>query len=184
MSVTASGPTFDAAAFRRALGHVPTAVSVVTAVDEWGPVGMTVGTFTSISLDPPLVGFFADSGSATLARIRTAGRFCVNVLSDTQHSVCASFASRSGDRFAGIGLRPHPSGPPQLADSLAWIDCDVDSVAEVGDHAAVVGAVRGLETATVPVPRPLVFFRGKLCHLDRRTVPASGTWQLDHYADW
>src|SRR3546814_11657520 len=76
MTMTALRPAFDAATFRRALGHVPTSVAVVTATDAHGPVGMTVGSFTSISLDPPLVGFFADCGSSTLARVQAGGSFC------------------------------------------------------------------------------------------------------------
>ena len=68
--MTALRPAFDSVTFRRALGHVPTAVSVVTATDEQGHVGMTVGSFTSISLDPPLVGFFADTESTTLPASR------------------------------------------------------------------------------------------------------------------
>ena len=193
MTMTALRPAFDAATFRRALGHVPTSVAVVTAADAHGRVGMTVGSFTSISLDPPLVGFFADSGSSTLARVRAAGAFCVNVLTDSQNHLCRAFASRAEDRFAGIEVlagnpdtdelaAPHRPAP-HLAEAMAWVDCYVESVTEIGDHAIVVGRVSGLEVAPGN-PRPLVFFRGSLCHLDRRTLPSKGNWQRDHYAEW
>lgn len=183
MTATSLRPTFESATFRRALGHVPTAVSVVTATDDRGHIGMTVGSFTSISLDPPLVGFFANNDSDTLARIRDAGRFCVNVLSDRQNAACLGFASKSKDRFAGVDLVSNHPSPPRLAGCLAWIECSVDSVLELGDHAAVVGAVHELEVSKGTF-HPLVFFRGTLCSLDRRTLPSRGNWQLDHYADW
>src|SRR3546814_5443523 len=67
---------------------------------------MTVGSFTSISLDPPLVGFFADCGSSTLARVQAGGSFCVNVLTDSQHHLCGVFAARVEDRFEGIDIVP------------------------------------------------------------------------------
>lgn len=181
--MTALRPSFDSVTFRRALGHVPTAVSVVTATDEQGHVGMTVGSFTSISLEPPLVGFFADTESATLQRIRNAGSFCVNVLTDRQNHACMSFASKVADRFAGIDVLPGQHAAPRLAGSMAWIDCTVDCLVEFGDHVVIVGRVHELEVSSGN-HRPLVFFRGKLCNLDRRTVPSKGHWQLDHYADW
>jgi len=193
MTMSALRPAFDAATFRRALGHVPTSVAVVTASDAQGRVGMTVGSFTSISLDPPLVGFFADTGSATLARVQAAGAFCVNVLTDSQNQLCRTFASRAEDRFAGVDVLPASAATddlaaphraaPHLADAMAWVDCQVESVVEIGDHAVVVGRVSGLEVASGN-PRPLVFFRGSLCHLDRRTLPSKGNWQRDHYAEW
>ncbi|HEY9564942.1 MAG TPA: flavin reductase family protein, partial [Nocardioides sp.] len=172
---------------------VPTSVAVVTATDAHGPVGMTVGSFTSISLDPPLVGFFADCGSSTLARVQAGGSFCVNVLTDSQHHLCGVFAARVEDRFEGIDIvpahalsdefaAPHRAAP-HLAEAMAWVDCHIESVTEIGDHALVVGRVSGLEVAPGN-RRPLVFFRGSLCHLDRRTLPSKGNWQLDHYAEW
>lgn len=183
MTMTALRPTFDGATLRRALGHVPTAVSVVTACDQDGPVGMTVGSFTSISLDPPLVGFFVDAGSATAARVQSAGRFCVNVLTQDQHAICGSFASRVPDRFAGITHGRAENGAVRIDDAVAWIECDIEEVVTLGDHELVVGRVTTLEVPNRPV-RPLVFFRGTLCDLDRRTVPSRGDWQRDHYADW
>ena len=144
---------------------------------------MTVGSFASISLDPPLVGFFANAGSATVDRVQAAGHFCVNVLTENQHHQSAAFASRAADRFAGIEHARANNGAVRLAGALAWIECETDSVITVGDHILVVGRVTALEVSRTPA-RPLVFFRGKLCDLDRRTVPNRGDWQRDHYADW
>ncbi|XVU27727.1 flavin reductase family protein [Actinoplanes sp. CA-054009] len=169
--------------FREVLGHVPTSVAVVTTADGAGPVGMTVGSFTSISLDPPLVGFFADAGSATLTRVGAAGRFCVNVLTHAQHHLCRAFAGRAGDRFRGVEHSPGGNGAPRLSEAVARIECDVDSTVTVGDHVLVVGRVTALDVAR-PATRPLVFFRGTLCDLDRRTVPSRGVWQHEHYAEW
>ena len=144
---------------------------------------MTVGSFTSISLDPPLVGFFADTSSATLRRLRSAGHLTVNLLSDRQDDLCGVFARRSEDRFAGVPLVEGDHRSPRLAGALAWIDCEIESAIDIGDHAVVVGRVLGLEVPSAQ-HKPLVFFRGKLCQLDSRTVPSKGNWQRDHYAEW
>lgn len=181
MTMTIERPTFDPAMFRRALGHVPTSVCVVTTADEQGIAGMTVGSFTSISLEPPLVGFFVDSGSSTLTRLKNAGSFTVNLLNDNQQDVCYAFARPSEDRFDGIGLRDGGHRHPRLVDAVGWIECEIDSTAVIGDHDAVIGRVVELDVPALP-RSPLVFFRGKLCQLDARTIPHDGSWRRDHYA--
>lgn len=183
MSVTTLEPRFDPATFRRALGHVPTSVCVVTTTDEFGATGMTVGSFTSISLDPPLAGFFADSASSTLARIQGAGHFTVNLLNDAQAEMCQAFARKTGDKFEGVPVRPGDHPAPRLAEALGWIDCEVDSMVTMGDHEAVIGRVVEIDVPAT-LRRPLVFFRGAMCQLDARTVPSKGSWQRDHYAEW
>ncbi|MEQ1786597.1 MAG: flavin reductase family protein [Acidimicrobiales bacterium] len=140
-------PAFDAAKFRQVLGHFPTGVTVVTAAPDTGPVGLAVGSFASVSLDPPLVAFFPDKGSSSWPKIEAAGSFCVNILGEQQEEVCRRFASKGDDKFAGLGWRPAASGAPLLDGVLAWIDCDIDSVVEAGDHYCVMGG-------------PLLFFRG------------------------
>ena len=86
---------FDSKRFRQVLGHYPTGVTVVTAVDADGqPAGMAVGSFTSVSLDPPLVAFLPDKSSTSFPRIRRASSFCVNVLSAEQENVCRAFAAK------------------------------------------------------------------------------------------
>lgn len=183
MTLTSLNQQLDPTTFRRALGHVPTSVCVVTASTDEGPTGMTVGSFTSISLDPPLVGFFADSASSTVQRVRQAGRFTVNLLNDGQGSLCQAFARKGADRFAGVPLVPGDHPAPRLADALGWIDCEIDSVVTIGDHDAIVGRVVALEVPPL-AQRPLVFYRGTLCQLDARTVPGKGNWRRDHYAEW
>ncbi|HTF50334.1 MAG TPA: flavin reductase [Pseudonocardia sp.] len=155
----ASALTVDPAHFRRVLGHFPTGVVVITAVDAAGwPAGMAVGSFTSVSLDPPLVGFLPDRCSTSFPRIRTAASFCVNVLAADQREVCQRFASRGGDKFAGLDWAPTASGAPRLAGVAAWIDCGLVSVSEAGDHYFVLGRVRELDARVDATP--LVFHRG------------------------
>jgi flavin reductase (DIM6/NTAB) family NADH-FMN oxidoreductase RutF len=151
--------TVDAAHFRRVLGHFPTGVAVITAFDPAGhPAGLAVGSFTSVSLDPPLVGFLPDRSSTSFPRIRAAASFCVNVLAADQRELCQRFASRGGDKFAGLEWAQAPSGAPRLAGVAAWIDCDLASVTEAGDHYFVLGRVRELDADDDAAP--LVFHRG------------------------
>ncbi|MFD4829798.1 flavin reductase family protein [Streptomyces uncialis] len=167
-----------AADFRGVLGRVPTAVSVVTAQTSDGPVGVTVGTFASVSLDPPLVVFYCGLRSASGAAIVEAGRFCVNVLAEDQRRQCGAFASRGGDRFASCAWEPGANGAPRLDGCLAWIECDVESSFPVGDHLAVLGRVRGLSAA--PGDRnPLVFHRGRLTQLDKSFLRHAPTRPFD-----
>jgi flavin reductase (DIM6/NTAB) family NADH-FMN oxidoreductase RutF/DNA-binding IclR family transcriptional regulator len=149
---------FDPLTFRSALGHFPTGVAVITAVLDDAPVGMAVGSFTSVSLEPPLVAFLPDRGSTTFPRIRAAGSFCVNVLAGDQESVCRSFAAKGSDKYAGISWRPASSGAPVLDGAVAWIDCDIDTIHDAGDHFIVVGRVRELQAETDRTP--LLFFKG------------------------
>ncbi|MGI6873422.1 flavin reductase [Amycolatopsis sp. 3B14] len=151
--------SFDPRHFRRVLGNFPTGVVAVTAIDPQGePAGMAVGSFTSVSLDPPLVAFLPDKSSTSFPRIREAGRFCVNVLTHEQETVCRTFATRGADKFAALSWQPAPSGSPVLNGALAWIDCDLESVIEAGDHYIVLGRVRALEAPGTDLP--LVFFQG------------------------
>lgn len=154
-----SPAAIDSHTFRSVLGHFPTGVAAITAVGADGaPVGMAVGSFTSVSLDPPLVAFLPDRGSTTFPRIRQAGSFCVNVLAGDQESVCRSFAAKGSDKYAGISWRPAGSGAPMIDGAVAWIDCDIDTIHDAGDHFIVVGRVRELKAETDR--RPLLFFQG------------------------
>jgi 3-hydroxy-9,10-secoandrosta-1,3,5(10)-triene-9,17-dione monooxygenase reductase component len=149
---------FDEARFRQVLGHFTTGVTVVTASGPDGPVGLAVGSFASVSLDPPLVGFFPDRSSSSWPKIESSGHFCVNVLAEAQEDVCRRFASKGEEKFRGLGWHEASSGAPVLDGVLAWIDCDIESVTEAGDHWFVLGRVRDL--AVVHDGPPLLFFRG------------------------
>ena len=149
----------DPLQYRRVLGSYPTGVTVVTAIDADGaPAGMAVGSFTSVSLDPPLVAFLPDKSSTSFPKIRTASSFCVNVLAADQEELCRSFAKRGGDKFAGVKWFETESGAPRLDGVAAWIDCDFESITEAGDHYFVLGRVRDLDADAGK--QPLVFFQG------------------------
>jgi len=150
--------SIDSAEFRRILGHYPTGVCAVTANIDGAPVGMVVGSFTSVSLDPPLVAFFPDRKSTTWPKIEIAGRFCVNVLSHNQRAVCQALSSKAENKFEGVAHRTSDFGPPIIEDSVAWIDCDLDAVHEAGDHFIVIGRVRSLDVANAG--NPLLFLKG------------------------
>ncbi|MCW2363718.1 MULTISPECIES: flavin reductase family protein [Sphingobium] len=145
--------------FRDVLGSYPTGVCVITSNNADGQRwGLAVGTFSSISLDPPLVGFLPDKRSGSWANIATTGRFCVNVLGNAQLETCRRFASRHDDKFEGMAHGTSPGGLPILDGALAWIECAIEKVVELGDHLLVVGAVQAMERA--PEGSPLIFYRG------------------------
>ena len=145
--------------FRDVLSCYPTGVCVVTALTGEGEkLALVVGSFTSISLDPPLVGFFPDKRSTTWPRIAETGRFCVNVLSSHQDELSGRFTARNEDRFAELSHDNSPAGLPLLHETVAWIDCRIDQVLEVGDHWLVVGAVEALGPGEDR--EPLMFYRG------------------------
>lgn len=150
--------TIDSATFRKVLGHYPTGICIVTAIDDGAPVGMVVGSFTSVSLDPPLVAFFPQRGSSSWPRVEAAGRFCVNVLAGDQLALCQGFAKGGAEKFSRISHRLSSNGSPIIDDVLAWIDCDVHQVHEAGDHFIALGHVRELEVEKPGTP--LLFFRG------------------------
>jgi 3-hydroxy-9,10-secoandrosta-1,3,5(10)-triene-9,17-dione monooxygenase reductase component len=159
VSADQSAPPIDSARYRQVLGHFPTGVTVITAAGPDGPVGLSVGSFCSVSLDPPLVAFFAGRSSTSFPGIQAAGHYCVNVLADDQEEEARVFAGKSADKFAGIGWRPSvATGAPVLHDVLAWIDCRIERVDEAGDHVIVLGRVLDLEIGHEG--GPLVFFRG------------------------
>lgn len=158
-----SPSSFDSKHFRSVLGHFPTGVTIVTGLHEGRPAGFTIGSFTSISLDPPLVGFFAVTSSDTWAAISGHGAFCVNVLRDSQSELCWRFAKTGvdDDRFDHIDWRPSSTGCPIIAGVGAWIDCRVAQTIELGDHYLVVGEVVDLDHHTTEHV-PLVFYKGAL----------------------
>jgi len=165
----------DPGHFRAVLGHFPTGVAVVTGLDADGaPAGMAVGSFSSVSLDPPLVAFMPDRSSTSWPKFRDSGSFCVNILGADQENVCRTFASRGGDKFAELSWRSAGSGAPILDGVLAWIDCDTDVVHEAGDHYIVIGRVRALEIGTPALP--LVFFQGGYGRFSSLSLAA---WESD-----
>lgn len=153
-------PSSGPAHFRAVLGHYPTGIAVITAIPTGGePVGMTVGTFMSVSLEPALVSFMADRSSVSFPRIRTAPSFCVNVLAEDQLAVCRAFAVRKRHKFTGLRWTPTTSGAPRLDGVAAWVEATIESVHAAGDHYVVLGRVRDLNAD--PTRRPLLFLNGE-----------------------
>ncbi len=155
---------------REALAHVPTSVVVVTTMDGTEPVGSTIGSLVSVSLDPPLVAYFAMKTSSTLRAVRRARAFSVNVLAGGQDELARAFARSREERFRSVAWTRGPGGMPHLDGALMALDCHLEEVLTVGDHEMVVGRVIGL-TAARPSLEPLVFARGTLRGLDPEARP-------------
>ncbi|MFB9891789.1 flavin reductase family protein [Planobispora takensis] len=154
------GSAVDGNRFRSVLGHFATGVVAITAIDpETGePCGLAANSFTSVSLDPPLVAFCVAHTSTSWPRVRAAATLTVNVLAEHQQPVCAALASRGGDKFADLDWAASPCGNPVIGGTLAWIDCSVEAEYPAGDHVIVVARVHQLD---IQGDRgPLVFFRG------------------------
>lgn len=151
--------------FREVLGRYASGVTVVTTVSGGEPTGLTCQSFTSVSLDPPLVAFLPTRSSRAFAAIRRTGRFCVNFLAADQSDLSDRMAATSGDKFDGVAWTPTAeTGSPVLDGALGHVDCTVHAVHEAGDHYIVVGEVVGLEAGVDG--SPLLFHRGRYRTLD------------------
>ena len=152
---------FDSQRFRQVLGQVPTSVVVVTGFDSNGtPLGITIGSFVSVSLEPPLVGFLPGTSSRTWAAIAETGKFAINVLAADQAELCWRFAKESDDRFAGVDWAPSSNGCPALAGAIVAVDCDLESNGIHGDHHFAVGRVTNLDA--LRDASAMAFYRGKV----------------------
>jgi flavin reductase (DIM6/NTAB) family NADH-FMN oxidoreductase RutF len=148
----------EPAEMRRVLGQFATGVTIVTGSHEGEPVGFACQSFTSVSLDPPLVLFCPAHTSRSWPLIRAGGVFTVNVLAEDQLELCKAFATSGGDKFEGTAWHDTPWGPC-LDDVLATVHCEIDAVHAAGDHDVVIGHVRQLITHREA--GPLLFFRGQ-----------------------
>lgn len=150
----------DADGFRRALAVHAAGVVIITAQSDGIPVGLTATSFSSVSLDPPLVSFYVDQSSTTWPWLRDADHFAVNVLASDQADLAARFARKDIDRFAEpTRWRPGPLGAPLLQDVSAHLVCLPHETVDVGDHILVVGLVA---EARVHSPgRPLIYHQGR-----------------------
>lgn len=158
MSHSATAPV-DPHVFREVMGHYPTGVVVVTGRDSEGDIlAMVVGTFNSVSLDPPLVSFMPMMTSRTFARMRECSSLCINILGGEQEDIVLTIAQRWENKLDGIDWFPSPSGDPVLSESIAWIDTTIWNTVEAGDHWIVLCRVNDMAVAN-PVS-PLIFFQG------------------------
>jgi flavin reductase (DIM6/NTAB) family NADH-FMN oxidoreductase RutF len=149
----------DQTEFRRALGQFATGVTIITAMSEGEPAGVAANSFTSVSLDPPLVLFCVARTSTTWPRIEQARKFAVNILGEHQEELSRLFATRGADRFGDSQWHVGVGGSPVLHDTLAYLDCDFWAEYDGGDHIIVVGRV--LDLGVTHDAGPLLFFRGE-----------------------
>ncbi|MGD7002630.1 flavin reductase family protein [Corynebacterium halotolerans] len=151
--------TFDPQVFREVMGHYPTGVAVVTGRSTEGEIlALVVGTFSSVSLDPPLVSFMPMKTSRTFQKLRACDSLCINILGGEQQAEMLAIAQRWENKLDGIEWYPSPSGDPILRNSIAWIDTTISDVVEAGDHWIVLCAVADLQVTNSVAP--LLFFQG------------------------
>ena len=145
--------------FRKVLGQFATGVSIATTLDEAGePHGLTVSSFNSVSLDPPLVLWSLDRRSHQLGAFSNSGFYAISVLAQSQKHISEQFSAFVEDRFAGLEWEKSKSGAPILKDALAKFDCKVESIVDGGDHIILIGRVIDIEYQD---GAPLLYHDGK-----------------------
>lgn len=148
----------DPKALREAFGAFMTGVTIVTACGPDGaPAGLTANSFTSVSLDPPLLLVCVARQSHSLLIIQRAGGFAVNILAEHQQDLSNRFARQTEDRFADIDWAPGPFGAPVLSGVCGWFDCRLHDQVTAGDHVILIGKVEGFDHAG---GAPLGYARG------------------------
>lgn len=157
----------DPAGFRAALGRFASGVVVISGLDEQLPVGMTCQSFSSLSLDPPLVLFSAARTSTSFPRLRKARRLCVNVLAHDQDQLSVQFARSGADKWRDVSWMPGGNGAPRITGAAMWCEGDILQVHDGGDHFIVVVRVTSLATSAPPRP-PLIYHDGRYARLQRR----------------
>jgi flavin reductase (DIM6/NTAB) family NADH-FMN oxidoreductase RutF len=140
---------------RRVFGAFPTGVTAVAALVDGAPVGLAASSFTSVSLDPPLVSVCVAHSSTTWPLLRDSARLGVTVLGAHQEQACRQLAGRGDDRFASLDWRATPDGAVLVEDASAWLDCSVEQLVRAGDHDIVLLRVHELDAD--PAVPPLVF---------------------------
>ena len=151
--------TLDKRAFRDCLGCFVTGITIVTSVSEDGEhVGLTVNSFNSVSLDPPMVLFSLDREAQSLPVFQSAGRFAVNVLSDQQEAHSNLFAQRNAEKWDGVAFTHGSSGCRLIEGTMAAFDCETYAQYDGGDHIIFVGKV--IDMRIDHNARPLVYYKG------------------------
>lgn len=170
---------FDRKAFRECLGQYPTGVCIVTATGDDGPVGMTMSSFNSLSLDPPLVLFSIDRRAQSLPAWKAAPGFAIHVLSREQQALSNRFARSGVNKWEGLDFRAGLEGAPILSGAVAIMECLPHACHDGGDH--VLFIVRVARFRTQRDRNPLVFCKGRYSELGTEGGQAE-LWPLDiHY---
>ena len=157
-SIVDNQPVMDSRMIRDVMGHYPTGVVVVTGIVDDEPVGMVVGTFSSVSLEPPLVSFMPMTTSASYAKLRTAKHLVVSVLADDQLQACRTLASKDPNKFEKVSWSPSSKGAPMIDGAVAYVHGQIDQEIEAGDHYITLLAYD--EVAVNRPVTPLLFFQG------------------------
>ncbi|WP_394780398.1 flavin reductase family protein [Undibacterium sp.] len=159
------GTAIEPLRFREALGHYASGITVITSHLGGELIGFTCQSFHSVSMSPPLVSFSVMSSSTSYPKIRRAGRFAVNILSDDQVKISNQFARRGTDKWQGIDWQESPLGNPLIAGSLHWLDCEIYAEHAAGDHLIVIGEVKALNLQETTATQPLLYYRGQYCNI-------------------
>ena len=151
---------FNKRILRNALGSFTTGVTVITAKSADGTLaGITANSFSSVSLDPPLVLWSLDCSSPSLKVFEDASHFCIHILTDLQKDLCMKFATSGDNKFEGVDFKNGLGGAPVFQDYLAKFECINVVHYEGGDHIIIVGEVKRFDTVDA---NPLIFYQGDL----------------------
>ena len=163
--------TIDPRRFRDTLGRLPTGVTIITTVDDVGQMsGATIGSFSSLSLNPPLVLFSLDKTALCHPAFMACKHFAVNVLAEDQTDLSRIFASRDPRPWEDLDIRKGTHTPaPLLGGAVAWIECELEAIHEGGDHNIFIGRVVGLDQTADG--RPLLYFGGAYHRIEMMTQP-------------
>lgn len=161
MNTALEEQSIDPRAFRDTLGHYASGITIISSMDEAGPIGFTCQSFYSVSTEPPLISFSVMKTSTTYPRIRETGKFVVNVLSHSQHAVSNQFARKGTDKWAGVPWKATEAGTPIIEETLMWLECDIWAEHDAGDHLIVLGKVKEMSPADWHIHEPLLFFKGR-----------------------
>jgi flavin reductase (DIM6/NTAB) family NADH-FMN oxidoreductase RutF len=161
--------SFTPREFRDALGLYPTGIAIVTTIDADGaPTGVTVNSFTSVSLEPPLILVSLARTSRSLDAFHRASHFAVSLLRDDQRQASSTFASTKADRFSLVRHRPGLGGCPVIEPHLVAFECETHARHDGGDHVIVLGKVLRIDPGSAGPPNPLLYFRGQYRELSEQ----------------
>ncbi len=146
--------------FRTTMGQFCTGVVVATTWHEEQPIGLTLQSFVSISLEPLLIAISPGKSSVSWPRIRDAGKFCINILARDQQLVCDAMSKSGNDKFEHIDWQLNALQLPYFSESIASINCEIEAEYDAGDHTIVIGRVSDFDLKNSE-KEPLVFFRGQ-----------------------
>jgi flavin reductase (DIM6/NTAB) family NADH-FMN oxidoreductase RutF len=146
--------------FKEVMGDYPTGVAIITTVGKDGkPVGLTVSSLSSVSINPLLISWCIDEGSSSLEAFEKANGFIVHILNGEQAELCKTFASKNADKFSNCDWEYSKSGLPIISDTLAVLECNTYKQVEAGDHTMLIGEVTDIHRTSDK--DPMLYHRRK-----------------------